>query len=288
MSDISRRKILITGVHGQLGSATARVCSARKIEFEGRDIDTLDITDDGLVTEWITSSNATDVINCAAYTAVDDCENEEPTARAINGTAVGVLAHACDAIDARLVQISTDYVFPGTADRPYREEDPVSPVNAYGRTKLLGEEMAVRAGRHLVVRTAWLYGHGGRNFVEAIRGQIHGGASRLSVVADQQGCPTFCHDLAETVLDLIKAQANGIVHAVNSGSTTWHGFAVAIAAALGSAVEVQPVATADMPRPAARPAYSLLDTTRLRGILGRTMPDWQDALNRYLEAECAS
>jgi dTDP-4-dehydrorhamnose reductase len=281
-------KVLITGVHGQLGRALAKTCTTRNIAFEGRDIDTLDISDSSAVTEWIESSKATDVINCAAYTAVDDCEGDEETALSVNGIAVGHLADACNAIGARLIQISTDYVFSGQADRPYLEDDPVSPVSAYGRTKLRGEELAVGALRHLVVRTAWLYGHGGRNFVEAIRGQIQNGATRLTVVADQHGSPTFCDDLAGAVLDLMDADARGVVHAVNSGTTTWHGFAVAIATFLNSDVGVEPVSTADVPRPASRPAFSVLDTSRFASILGRSMPSWEDALRRYLEVPCAS
>ena len=144
------------------------------------------------------------------------------------------------------------------------------------------------ARRHLVVRTAWLYGHGGRNFVEAIRTQIAGGAETLRVVADQRGSPTFCDDLAEAVLDLLSAEADGVVHAVNSGETTWHGFAVAIASLLGSDIDVLRVTSDEVPRPAARPAYSVLDTTRLSGILGRPMPAWENALARYLEAPCES
>ena len=170
----------------------------------------------------------------------------------------------------------------------YREDDPVAPKSAYGRTKLRGEELAVDARYHLVVRTAWLYGRGGRNFVEAIRGQIVGGAESLKVVADQRGSPTYCDDLAEAVLDLMKADINGVVHAVNTGETTWHGFAVAVSRLLGLDVEVLQVKTGEFPRPASRPAYSVLDTSRLSGVLGRSMPPWEDALARYLEASCAS
>ena len=288
MSESPPKKVLITGAHGQLGRALAKLCRDRNIEFEGRDIDTLDIGHASAVAEWIESSNPTDVINCAGITAVDDCEDNEQTALSINGVAVGHLADACNAVDARLVQISTDYVFSGDADRPYVEDDPVAPINAYGRTKLRGEELAAGARRHLVIRTAWLYGHGGRNFVEAIRGQIENGVTRLTVVADQHGSPTFCDDLGEAVLDLVDADARGIVHGVNSGSTTWHGFAVAISACLGSDVDVEPVATADVPRPAPRPAFSVLDASRLARVLGREMPSWQDALRRYLEVPCES
>jgi len=195
---------------------------------------------------------------------------------------VSHLATACNRVGAHLVHISTDYVFAGDGDRPYTEDDPVAPASAYGRTKLRGEECAREAEKHLVVRTAWLYGHGSRNFVEAIRSQIDGGAGSLKIVADQHGCPTFCDDLARALLDLIDSGAHGTIHAVNAGHTTWHGFAVEIANLLDSQVDVLPVTTAEFPRPAARPAYSVLDTSRLEGILGRSMPPWSEGLARYL------
>jgi dTDP-4-dehydrorhamnose reductase len=288
MSENTVHKILITGSHGQLGRAVAEACATREIECEGRDIDTLDIGDAESVTAWIEGSSPSDVINCAAHTAVDDCEADEQLAMKINGTAVGFLAAACNAVGARLVQISTDYVFAGDSERPYREDDPVAPISAYGRTKLRGEELAMTARRHLIVRTAWLYGRGGRNFVEAIRGQIDNGVDSLRVVADQRGSPTFCHDLAGAILDLVHADTEGVVHAVNSGETTWHGFAVAIASLLGAEIEVLRVTSDEVQRPAPRPAYSVLDTTRLSGILGSRMPAWEDALARYLEASCES
>ena len=279
---------LITGSLGQLGRSLTRTCARRGIMHEGRDIDTLDIGDATAVTRWIETAKPSVVINCAAMTAVDDCEVNEGTALRVNGTAVGFLAAACDAVGSRLVHISTDYVFAGDRRRPYRENDPVGPINAYGRSKLRGEELAASAKRHLIVRTAWLYGLGGRNFVETIRRQIEGGSVQLRVVTDQRGSPTFCDDLAEAVLDLILADAHGVVHAVNAGETTWHGFAVAIARLLGSDVEIAKVTTDEYPRPARRPAYSVLDTVLLRALIGRPMPTWEDALKRYVEASCAS
>jgi dTDP-4-dehydrorhamnose reductase len=283
-----QRPLLVTGSYGQLGRAVLDQARRRKIEATGRDLDTLDITNPDAVAEWICSERPGAVINCAGYTAVDDCESHENDARAVNATAVGHLAAACNTIRAGLIQISTDYVFDGTGRRPYREDDPTAPASAYGRTKLEGELAAQTADRHLIVRTAWLYGRGGRHFVGAIRGQIEGGRSRLRVVTDQTGSPTFCDDLAGAVLDLLTADATGIVHAVNSGVTSWHGFAVEIARLLGADVEVVPVGTEEFPRPAPRPAYSVLDTSRLEGLIGRRMPTWEDALARYLEDPCLS
>ncbi len=283
MAGRTPQNIFITGSHGQLGRSLIAVCADRGVAAEGRDLDTLDICDARAVRRWIVDARPSVVVNTAAFTAVDDCETNQELATAVNGLAVGNLAAACNEVDALLIQISTDYVFPGDATRPYREEDAVAPTSAYGRSKLRGEELARTADRHLVVRTAWLYGRGGRNFVEAIRAQIDAGTPSLKVVADQRGCPTFCDDLADAVLDLAAAGSTGTLHAVNSGSTTWHGFAAEIARLLGAAVTVVPVATGEVPRPAPRPAYSVLDTNRLEAALGRPMPPWQDGLHRYLE-----
>jgi len=280
--------LLVTGSHGQLGRAVLRLAADRGLEAVGHDVDTVDITDREAVADLVVPLRPAAVINCAAYTAVDRCEEDEAGAVAVNGDAVGHLAAACRAAGAALVHVSTDYVFDGTATRPYRPDDPVSPASAYGRSKVLGERAARSAPHHLIVRTAWLYGRGGWNFVEAIRRQVEGGAAELRVVADQRGCPTFADDLADAILDLVDAGAGGVVHAVNHGATTWHGFAVEIVRRLGADLPVRPVATAEFPRPAPRPAYSVLDTTRLEEILGRSMPSWQGALARYLEPGCGS
>ena len=280
--------LLITGSAGQLGRALGALAPARGLTLDGRALDMLDITDPAAVAAWVTGARPRAVVNCAAYTAVDACEEHEAEALAVNAAAVGHLASACNRVGALLVQVSTDYVFDGTATTPYREDHPVAPMSAYGRTKLAGEVAARAADRHLVVRTAWLYGVGGTNFVEAIRRQVATGAAELKVVADQTGSPTFCADLARALLDLVAVEATGVVHAVNDGVTTWHGFATEIVHRLGSALPVRPVTTAEYPRPARRPPYSVLATDRLAALVGHRLPPWQDALRRYLEATCAS
>ena len=276
--------LLVTGSYGQLGRAIAEAAQRRGLTVVGRDVDSLDIRDRDAVTELVLEVSPRSLVNCAAATGVDACEADEAAAIAVNGDAVAHLARACNRVGARLVHISTDYVFSGDARRPYREDDAPTPASAYGRSKLLGEQLARGARRHMIVRTAWLYGHGGHNFVEAIRSQVADGTHTLRVVADQIGSPTLADDLAEAVLDLDAAAAQGIVHVVNSGATSWHGFATEIVRRLGAAVEVEAVTTAEFPRPARRPAYSVLDTGRLRALLGREMPPWQEALARYLEA----
>lgn len=283
-----QRPLLITGSNGQLGQAVLAEAGRRAIPTDGRDIDRLDITDGTAVRAWIEAFSPRAVINCAADTAVDDCELREDQAYAVNATAVGHLAAACNSVDATLVQISTDYVFDGTGTRPYREDDPVAPAGAYGRTKLAGEREAAAARRHLILRTAWLYGHGGSHFVSAICRQLASGNRHLRVVADQHGCPTFCDDLATATLDLIDADAGGVFHTVNSGATTWFGFARKIVELVAADADVEPVTTDAFPRPAPRPAYSVLDISRFVRALGRPMPDWADALGRYLDASCES
>jgi len=280
--------LLVTGSYGQLGKAVLVEAEARAIPAEGRDMDTIDVTDRNAVTSWIDDFHPRAVVNCAAYTAVDDCEEHEVEARAVNATAVEHLARACNATGSTLIQISTDYVFDGAATQPYNENDSVAPSSAYGRTKLLGEQATRTADDHLIVRTAWLYGLGGRHFVGAIQRQIESGNQHLRVVADQHGSPTFCDDLAAAILDLAAVGAHGTVHAVNAGITTWHGFATEIARLLGADIEIAPVGTDEFPRPARRPAYSSLDTSRLEQLIGRRLPSWQDALKRYLEATCES
>ncbi len=280
--------VLVTGSRGQLGAALLAEAARRRLAAEGHDLDTLDIADPVAVERTVLRVRPSVIVNCAAMTDVDRCESEPDAANRINGLAVGNLARAADLAGAVLVQVSTDYVFPGTGSRPWAEDDPVDPVNAYGRSKALGESLARTARRHLVVRTAWLFGPGGRNFVEAILRQVESGARTLDVVADQRGCPTYAPDLAGAILDLLARGATGTIHVVNAGSTTWHGFARAIVARTAPGVAVRPVPTEAFPRPARRPANSVLATDRLRRLLGRELPPWENALDRDLEARCAS
>jgi dTDP-4-dehydrorhamnose reductase len=277
-------RLFVTGSRGQLGRALQRTAAAGGHEYIGRDLPELDITDATAVRDAVAEARPDAVINCAAYTAVDAAEADEARALAVNGGAVAGLAAVADEAGALLVQISTDFVFDGASKRPYREDDPPHPLSAYGRTKLAGERGAELARRHLIVRTAWLFGDGA-NFVEAIHRQLDAGASELRVVGDQRGCPTYAVDLAGALLRLLEAGASGVVHVVNQGQASWFEFAVEIVRQLGAAAEVVPISTADAARPAPRPAYSVLDASRFRGIVGADLPSWQDALARRLAAE---
>jgi dTDP-4-dehydrorhamnose reductase len=279
-------KLLVTGSRGQLGRALEGSARERGWEFQGVDLPDVDVTDRASVDEAVERSHPACIINCAAFTAVDLAETRESEALAINGDAVAFLATAADRVGAKLVQVSTDYVFDGHAGRPYREEDSTAPQSAYGRTKLAGERAASQAQRALIARTAWLFGDG-VNFVRSILGQIGSGVRRLKVVNDQHGSPTFAADLADAILDLAAVEAHGIVHVVNRGATTWWGLAREIVDALEAEIEVEPLATAEARRPAPRPAYSVLATDTLERLIGRRLPPWQDALRRFLAVDVA-
>ena len=221
------------------------------------------------------------IILAAAYTDVDGCESNRDLAFAVNCQGAVHVAEAARANHSRLILVSTDYVFDGAGHRPYRAESPRCPINVYGESKACAEE---RVGAVLteacIVRTSWLFGPGGRCFPAAIR-RLAAEKPELAVVNDQRGSPTFTVDLAAAVVKLCRADAQGIVHATNSGDCTWYDFAREIVGQSGLSTSVRPVTTAEFPRPARRPAYSVLDPASLhaRNI---TMPSWQDALRRYL------
>lgn len=248
----------------------------------------LDITDSRCVNAAIGDHAPQIVVNCAAYTKVDLAETEESVANAINGWSVELLAAAANAVDALLVHISTDFVFDGSSTVPYEVTDPTNPVSAYGRSKLLGELAATHAERHVVVRTSWLFGVHGPNFVKAIRGQIRKGTNPLRVVADQRGRPTYTPHLAEAIIRLARLAyesdvARGIVHYADSDECTWFDFATAIAEESGSDVTVTPVTSAEYPRPATRPAYSVLSTERYERLTGVAPDSWREGLSEYLK-----
>lgn len=226
------------------------------------------------------------VINCAAYTAVDQAESEEARATEINGAAVGLIAARCREVGATLVHYSTDYVFDGSATSPYRVDAPRNPVGAYGRSKTVGEELLERSGADFLnLRTAWLYAHCGSNFVRTIAKAARERPA-LRVVNDQRGMPTSCATLVDITLRLLAADARGTLHACNSGECTWFDLASAIVervnAATGASCAVEPCASSEYPRPAKRPAYSVLDLGPTEALIGPITP-WRDALRPVLD-----
>ena len=241
----------------------------------------LDVTDSRAVNACVGEHRPAIIVNCAAYTRVDQAEAEESVANAINGSAVELIANAANYVGALLVQVSTDFVFDGSAREPYEVTARTNPLSAYGRSKLLGEVAAAHAREHLIVRTSWLFGVHGPNFVEAIRNQTRKGTNPLRVVDDQRGRPTYTPHLARAIVRLARNEtARGIVHYADADECSWFEFACAIAE--GSGVEVRPVSSDEFPRPAKRPAYSVLSTERYERLTGVTPDSWRDGLREYL------
>ena len=273
--------VLLLGANGMLGRAWRGLLDSRGIEHVGLDLPQFDMTDSAQVDAAIDGSHAC-VINCAAYTAVDDVETNEQIASRVNGDAPGLLAIRCRKVKTTLVHYSTDYVFNGRAQEPYPVDAPRDPVNAYGRTKALGEQNIERAGGpYLIVRTSWLYAPWGQNFVRTI---ARAAAQRdsLRVVDDQRGRPTSSTHLAASTLRLIESGATGVYHVTDGGECTWFDFATAIAAKANPSCRVEPCTTDEYPTPAARPAYSVLDLSLTEQRLG-PMPDWRQNLAEVLD-----
>jgi dTDP-4-dehydrorhamnose reductase len=271
---------LVTGGAGQLGSALQAALAARGETFFAPSHAELDICDGAQLARTVAQRAPRVVVNCAALTKVDTCEREPALAARANAEAVAELARACGSIGARLVQLSTDYVFAGDAQRPVREDDAPAPRSVYGRTKLAGEQAALAAPGALVVRTSWVYGRG-RNFPAAILAQAREGKP-LRVVADQRGRPTYAADLADAILRLVAADVTGIVNFANDGEASWLELARAVLDSCGfSDRPIQPIKTEELGLPAPRPRYSVLDLGKARA-LGVVPRDWRAALAAYL------
>jgi len=273
---------LITGAGGMVGRDLRDALAERGETFVALSRSDLDITDARIVDKVVRDVRPGVIVNCAAYTKVDAAENDERIANAINASAVEFLADAANAVDALLVQLSTDFVFDGAAREPYDVNAPTAPLSAYGRSKLLGEHAATHAKRSLILRTSWLFGAHGPNFVKAIRNQIGKGTNPLRVVNDQRGRPTYTPHLAEAVVRVVNGGATGVVHYADGPECTWFDFAREIVAQLGVGIDVRPVTTDEFPRPARRPAYSVLSTERYERITGVTPASWQEGLREYL------
>lgn len=282
------RRILITGAKGQLGVALKDILSLRPdIEALYTDADTLDITDAGQVERAVMSFRPDMIVNAAAYTAVDRAETEISLCEHLNAEAPAILAGVAARSGARLIHISTDYVFSGSGTRPYRETDSTAPSTVYGRTKLAGENTVreLLPDAHIILRTAWLYSHTGSNFVKTM---LRLGATRpeIGVVADQWGCPTYAPVLAKAILTVIDAPrlVPGTFHFTGSGRTTWYDFAKAIFAEAGNTkCRVRPLTSEEYPCAARRPLYSVLDCSLFADIYGFKAPVWQESLHEFFQ-----
>lgn len=278
---------MVTGAGGMTGSDVLELLEASGEPVMAASKEQLDITSTD-VPEFVRKARPDVILNCAAYTKVDDCEADPALADRINGDAVRILAEAANREGALLVQISTDFVFDGTARVPYPVDAPVAPVSAYGRSKLLGERNAAMAEQHLIVRTSWLFGRRGPSFPAAILRQIDAGKTALKVVNDQRGRPTWTPHLAEALVALARLaradeKARGIVHYADAPECTWFDLAnQTVEIAKPGGVVVEPVSTAEFPRPARRPEYSVLSTEKYEALTGRRPAQWIDGLKEFL------
>lgn len=289
-------KILITGANGQLGRAINVLAKDSGHELINTDAPGVEPNDviKKLVSLDITQFYETDavmlrykpdvVINCAAYTNVNACESNEELAYKVNAIGAENLAKAADLYGARMVQVSTDYVFDGSADHPYVESDPVNPQSVYGITKQKGEKLAAsHLSRLYIVRTAWLYGDG-NNFVKTMLGLAKQGKP-VKVVNDQFGTPTSAMELARMIFKLITKEEYGIYHATCEGSTSWYEFAKKIFEMAGIEADLSPVTSAEYVTPAKRPAYSVLENKHFYEVFGVKMMEWEEALSEYIESD---
>ena len=271
--------IVVVGANGMLGRDLMALLGDGS---RGVDIAEIDVTSHESVERVLTTLHPSVVINCAAYTDVDGCETNVDTAMQVNGEGVAYLAMVTRELGAKLVHVSTDYIFDGGKGSPYLEDDPPHPLSIYGESKLTGEMNASFNPDHLIVRTQWLYGLYGKNFVETML-RLGTEKDELTVVDDQIGSPTWTVDLAKAIIVLIEKGCQGVYHAANSEFCSWNGFAKAIFEESGLAVSVKPMTTEALNRPARRPLYSTLDCSKLKQDTGFQPQPWRDALRSYLK-----
>ena len=278
---VESKSILVIGHKGMLGTDLVEVLG-KKCVVSCADIEEVDIRDIAGVRRCIEGNRPEIVINAAAYTDVDGAENDREKVFAVNGLGAKNVALVARKIGAASIYFSTDYVFDGTKREPYVEDDPPNPQGIYARSKLEGEVGVREADPDaLIIRTAWLFGRNGRNFVDTII-RMANKKDSLEVVDDQRGAPTWTKHLSMAVENLIEVKAKGIVHVTSSGEVTWYEFAKRILQKVGRNIPVEPITTSKLNRPAPRPAYSVLSNSRYEALTGQKMPSWEEALDGYL------
>lgn len=283
------KTVLVTGANGQLGNSIRLLAENHPgYNFLFTDVDTLDITNPAAVWGMIKDNQVDFVLNCAAYTAVEKAEEDEALCRRINAFAVGVLGKAAHEAGAKMIHVSTDYVFSGTSYRPYVETDVTCPISAYGRTKLVGEEILQEVCPDaVIIRTAWLYSEFGSNFVKTVL-RLGKERDQLGFVFDQIGTPTYAGDLAAAILAVVTADERnafvpGIYHFSNEGVCSWYDFTVKILQIAGIDCRVLPIETKDYPTKAVRPPYSVLNKKKIKTTYGITIPHWEESLRLCME-----
>lgn len=276
-------KVVVTGAKGQLGQDVVLELARQNHEAIGADREQLDVTNEASVQAFISDVRPDVILHCAAYTNVDGAEENEDAAYQVNALGTEYLAKAAKQVGAKMLYVSTDYVFDGTATEPYEVDEPTKPLGAYGRTKLAGEELLQKnLEQFFIVRTAWVFGVHGNNFVKTML-RLGKERGEVGVVHDQVGSPTYTVDLARFMVELMETQEYGIYHATNSGVCSWYEFAVEIFKQAGLNVIVNPLTTEQFPRPAARPKYSVLSKKKIEEQGLMPLRDWKEALNAYLE-----
>lgn len=284
-------KILITGTNGQLGQELHQHLSQKNHNLTGLNREELDLANPDNIRQILQENKPDVIINAGAYTAVDKAESEPEIATAINGKAPGILAEEAKKLNATLIHISTDYVFDGSKSQPYLESDKTNPLGVYGSSKLEGEKaITAVGGNYMILRTAWVYGVGGKgNFVKTML-RLGGEREEIRVVCDQVGSPTWTGDLAEAIGRLLECEWEaGIYHYTNSGVASWYDFSVAIfeeAKQRNFPLKIErviPITTAEYPTPARRPAYSVLSSKKISAVLGNHPPHWRQSLRKMLE-----
>ena len=286
-------KVLITGSNGQLGSEIKKIAATfPELEFAFTDVAELDITNSDKVSAFFEIFRPDFLVNCAAYTAVDKAESDVEIATLLNATAVGILSTETAKVKAKIIHVSTDYVFNGNGPRPYKEDNKVDPQSVYGRTKLEGEIECLRNNvASMVIRTSWLYSAFGNNFVKTML-RLGSERSELGIVADQIGSPTNAADLAQAILTIISSDVNrtksfipGIYHYSNEGVASWYDFTKAIFEIAEINCFVKPIASEDFPSPVQRPAYSVMDKSKIKLTFGLQIPHWRDSLKTYFQTK---
>jgi dTDP-4-dehydrorhamnose reductase len=286
-----KTKVLVTGANGQLGSEIRKISVLYpEMEFILTDVDELDIANPWSVADFMTINKPQFLVNCAAYTAVDKAESDIETATLLNATAVGILAEQSADIGCKMIHISTDYVFNGRGPRPYKEDDRVDPKSVYGSTKLEGEVLCMKNNAEsMIIRTSWLYSAFGTNFVKTMV-RLGGEKTENCVIADQIGSPTNAADLAQAILTIISSVVSvekpftpGIYHYSNEGVASWYDFTKAIFDIAKINCLVKPIATEDYPSLVQRPAYSIMNKSKIKLIFGLQIPHWRDSLIEYFQ-----
>lgn len=275
-------RILVTGAQGQLGSDIVVELEKRKIEYIATDINMLDITDKNTVDNFFDNNGPTHVIHCAAYTAVDKAEEDVNICRKVNVDGTANLVEACRRLNLPMMYFSTDYIFGGDGDHPYKIDDPANPLGVYAKTKYEGELKVVTLDKFFIIRISWVFGKNGNNFINTMM-RLSEEKDELKVVNDQIGSPTYTKDLSVLICDMIQTEKYGIYHASNEGFVSWYDFAQKIFELTGKNTKVLPVTTKEYNAKAHRPKNSRLDKSKLTEMGFNLLPTWQDALQRYLK-----